>query len=1519
MNGQVIKNWLLHRLKRLVLYSAISVAVLMLGSFLLLQIPKVQESLLDRYTRKLTSQTGFPITFDSFYFSWWNDLHLDGLQVKDPENHVLIAAKSVRLKFDLTAIYSNGDINLNGALLDGAVVHLQDIGPDSARRLNINVWIERINKAFSSGKTGGAGAKINIGEISINNSQFIYADRTGARIPGRFDPSRMQVEIEEGLLTNFRVIGDTTQFVVQNLRAEEVNSELPIRKLQTFFRFSQKALEFYNLHLETDKSSLSDTLVFRYQSSSDLSDFTEKVHLDLRLKDALFDPEDVRKLTGSTRVAHPLGISGLIKGRVGRLSGRQLVIRSGRSALRGRADIDGLPVLRETFLKLAIDEGVVNVRDLAHFVPTGSVSFLQNLDQFRVAGKFVGFFDDFVAAAEIQSTSGIIQSDLNLKIDPEKAELITYRGKLKLIDFDLGTFVNDTATFQRVTMDGTIEGKGITLATANFKLNGSIPAIGIYHYTYTNINTNARFAREYFNGTLNVDDPNLQLSAAGSIDLRQRRDILRIKGRIDTARLEQLKLVNEAFFLQTDFDVNTEGMTLDKLIGSAALSHTKVIYNARKLIVPELVVSASKTPHERVLTLSSGLVTGKIAGDFLFERLFSDVVNFKNELILNFENNRSEQNAYYSRKIKLPDPAPYATRIDVNLLNINPVFDLLQLPLQVDHDIRITGSFSNGRATQLQLDTSIDTIRYDGRELWFTNISLTSSKFSDSTTVLAAMTIDSRKQMLAPRFNTENLFAETIWDRDHIDILLDLEQEGKANALNLHSEIMFLKDSIQLKVLPSRIQALGEQWSVSPDNAVVWKGKEIRIADFRIFHDQAAISLNGEISKQPAPVLTLAFEHVNLELINSFSEETFGGQLDGFVSVQNAYGIPNIQNHVTLTDLTLNQFLIGTLEGKNLWDREHEEFDLNFSLTRNHEQLMNLSGRYKPDDPRSPLQLNAHFSNANIRIIEPLVKGLFSNLDGTLTGSYRITGTLLNPEIEGSGQVSNGALRMDYLNTTYRIQGGINLSAGQIIFEKMHLTDVLGNKGELTGRITHRNFDRFQFNINCSFRNMQVLNTTAKDNTLFYGQAYSTGILNIVGPIANLKISASAKSEKNTRIFIPIGGATNVERKDYINFFHFTDSVKVKSEKPVEKRETDLSGFVLDLNLDITPDAYGEIIFDIKAGDIIRGRGNGDLKLQMDSRGGFNMFGFLEFTEGAYNFTLYDIINKEFTVKPGSNISWFGDPYQGTMNITASYRQLASLGPILPDQSIVNAPAIRRKYPVEVLLKLDGPMLAPQIQFDMSAPEVPDNVVAETDKGAQPVPLKFQFNSFKARADEQELKKQVFSLIVLRRFSPPDAFNTSGTIQNSVSEFLSNQLSYWLSQMDQNLEIDFDLDLATLNQEAFNTFQLRLSYSMLNGRLRITRDGTFGNAQAANVASVAGDWTVDYLLTPDGRFKVKMYSRSNFNTIQNTLGNQVPITTGFSLLHTQNFNEVKDLLKSARDRRRRELKLPAENADEGSF
>ena len=80
-----------------------------------------------------------------------------------------------------------------------------------------------------------------------------------------------------------------------------------------------------------------------------------------------------------------------------------------------------------------------------------------------------------------------------------------------------------------------------------------------------------------------------------------------------------------------------------------------------------------------------------------------------------------------------------------------------------------------------------------------------------------------------------------------------------------------------------------------------------------------------------------------------------------------------------------------------------------------------------------------------------------------------------------------------------------------------------------------------------------------------------------------------------------------------------------------------------------------------------------------------------------------------------------------------------------------------------------------------------------------------------------------------------------------------------------------------------------------------------------------GDWTVDYLLTPDGTLKIKMFNRTNLNQLTaTTFGGQTTISTGFSLMSTQNFNSWKELISSAYLHRRKEVAKNGKKENEDS-
>ena len=130
-----------------------------------------------------------------------------------------------------------------------------------------------------------------------------------------------------------------------------------------------------------------------------------------------------------------------------------------------------------------------------------------------------------------------------------------------------------------------------------------------------------------------------------------------------------------------------------------------------------------------------------------------------------------------------------------------------------------------------------------------------------------------------------------------------------------------------------------------------------------------------------------------------------------------------------------------------------------------------------------------------------------------------------------------------------------------------------------------------------------------------------------------------------------------------------------------------------------------------------------------------------------------------------------------------------------------------------------------------------------------------------------------------------------------MSQLISSQLNSLIAQVDQNLEIDFDLE--SLDETAMESFQLRVAYTFFDGRLRVMRDGGFTDLQGnANLNSIAGDWQAEYQLTEDGRYVIRVYNRTNFNNSLSSLNIKNPNTYGISLSQTLLFSSFRELFQN---------------------
>jgi len=438
--------------------------------------------------------------------------------------------------------------------------------------------------------------------------------------------------------------------------------------------------------------------------------------------------------------------------------------------------------------------------------------------------------------------------------------------------------------------------------------------------------------------------------------------------------------------------------------------------------------------------------------------------------------------------------------------------------------------------------------------------------------------------------------------------------------------------------------------------------------------------------------------------------------------------------------------------------------------------------------------------------------------------------------------------------------------------------DTKGNSA--TGDIlaTHDHFKDFYLDINLKPEKMQFLNTTAKDNDYFYGTAYASGVVKIFGPFNQIAIEVAAKSEPGSVLYIPITSSSEVYENDFITF------VKSSSDSGIIQKDVKIrdSGVSLMFDIDVTPDAEVQIVFDPKIGDVMKGRGTGRLRMTIDRSGEFLMFGNLEIEKGDYLFTLENVINKKFLVDPGGIITWNGDPYAGKMDLTARYSIKTSLYELIWETD--DPEQFKAKVPVSCLMHLTGDLLSPDISFDIDLPESDENTKNLVKNVV---------------ANSEEMNRQVFALLILNSFIPTErnTFNSpiSQGIGNTSIELISNQFGNWLSQISNDFDVGFSYNQG--DQVTSSQVEIALSTQILNDRIVLETNleiggnqlGATENQQASNIA---GDVSIEYKISEDGKIRIKAFNRSNTVDV---VANNAPYTQGVAVFYRKDFDRLREL------------------------
>jgi hypothetical protein len=1439
--------------------------------YMLLQNSKIQERIARVVVTELATKLHTKVSVGKVEYQFFNVLSINNLYVEDLHKDTLLYIQQVDAHFDFWKFFKNKIIFTS--------VDINQLHGNLVVDKNGHSNLDFVIKAFQQPQTNDTTrVEYQIKHFKLHNSIFSYHNlhlyKPSAK--GVFNGNDLEFRNINANIALGVLKKDTLNAQIFELSATE-QSGLQITDLKTQVFGSKKGVFIPIVELKLPNSNLKlEDIKLKYDSLADLKKLADKVRCNVPVSQSYITLSDLKAFIPEFKnVKGVASLKGLLSGRISSLRFQKMEIKYGKSLLlKADLDINGLPNLNEAFLYGQINELDVQPADIQDFISQiSSAPFvlpreLNQLGLLKYKGNVTGFLSNLVAYGNLNTKLGSVSTDILVKLENELKDL-SFNGTIKSSDFQLGKLLNNKQ-FGKIAFNFNTKGSKKAKSSLRGTITANVPEIQFDNYSYRDIRFDGKYDGTGFDGKADVEDDNIHAHFNGIIDLTQKLPVFNFDLKVLNTNLNALHLINKYPGATLSFNgkTNIVGNSLDNINGSVRFDSISFANQGKKLNVENIqVISRIDKDFTRV-NIVSDYINGSLSGNFKYSTIGMTIT----KIVQNYL-------PALSTLAKSKDRSPNHVDVDLQIANTKEISDVLVLPYALDGVTTIKG-YIDERTNRIDIFGNIPSLKSSNQ--FVENISLHCENPKQQLQLTS-------RALLHERDGLMNIFLTASAVKDSVYAQLGWQNSHKiTNAGQISTVTKFRKENdrtaARLSIFPSEVIISDSIWTLHPCNVDFNADSTIQVHDFLLDSHKQFVHVNGKASKSQDDGLKLDMNDLNLEFLLSnllkLKTVTIGGNVTGKVTLFSLLKQPIYEANLFVKNVSLNQKLIGDATLFSTWDKVNNQVLANAIFVNDkNETLATAGGVYVPKNDSLDFMFDAH--HLSIEFLDRYFESIVQNFKGYASGKIRMFGPSKILGFEGDAYVDHGQGSVKMLRTTYFFNDSVHLTRKAIQLRNIKLYDQERNPGSLNGLITHNGlFQQMVYDVNIYGRNMLALNTHAEDNDYFFGKAYANGTVHIFGDEKVANIWVNAVSQPKSKCYINMGGASTASDNSFIDFVNKrTDASKDTVHKPAP------SAFNVKVNLqiDVTPDAEMELIVDPKGGDIITGKGNGNLRVEFDTFSDIKLFGTYTIDNGYYLFTLQNLIKKEFKIDKGSTLAWTGDPFNAQVDIRALYPLSASLKDLDPNLLTQN----RSSVPVNCVLKLTDDLMTPTIKFDIDLPQSDENIKQRVRNIV---------------STEEMMNRQILYLLVFSKFYTPEYMQNASAATNSIVpneaisfglSTLSAQVNSWISHASSNFTVGFDYKPSAKVTNEYQV-QTQLLYQPNN---RLIINGNFGysneNANSStNNNKFIGDVDVEYLLTQSGKLRLKAYN----HTVDRYRLTTAKTTQGVGFLYKEDFATVGDMI-----------------------
>lgn len=1320
--------------------------------------------------------------------------------------------------------------------------------------------------------------------IAMSNNKFVLDTSDTVPLQGVFDPNQLTLTNLDLLINDVSVKPNDAGFRLKNLSLKE-RSGLNLESFTFDFQLSDKNTSVSKVHLASTQNSLQGQVELNYNSLNDLINHPELsyVSMDLTqfkigLSEAfIFSPELANSSYVNLLAQKPL--TGLVnlKGTLGQLSIPQTMLKWGEhtkidfnGSIRNLMDPDNM---RVDFPQLRAQ---TRRSDLIKIISENEagVLFPQSIN---LTGSLKGGMTDVSTNLKLKTSDGTI----SLKGKFANTTSPTFSADVTVEDIKLSKLLKNES-LDTLSFKASIAGEGASLNNLNLKLQSDFSHLKYDGYDFSGIS----LAGDIKQGAGNLDvlfkDQNLDMSFKTLMQLDSVSPSFKTTLTVAGADLYELGLTTEsirtAFVFNADFTGNAEVFEL-----KSSLNDGVAVYQRKAYGFGSFNLSARGMADSLNLQASSSILDANVTAN-------KSVANLIPILQGQFERyfTSAELNAD-----SITDPAKISVKMAVRQAPI--LTDVFLQDLERLDTVLINVDFDE-QTQLLAAKLTAPYILYQGSRLDSLQIALNGAKdifnFHAGWAGVNSGPLSIDKTALTGSIEN-NLISSNLTVFDSLQRLVHLSSRAEIS-----------NDTIQFHIVPDDLVFNKKPWTVSADNQLIMAANYIDINSFDLSNGDQKVTLGTQLPGQQQVHVGAIFENFHLATITNLlnaDEPVAKGILGGDFVIENPFGNYGLLAELGINDLSVLEAPLGNLTLKAQSNSE-ENYKLDLILKGENADL-ELVGGYRATGAGPELTLDLLLNKLQMTLLEHFSDGAISESAGTIAGKVEVSGTTSNPKYTGTLDFENVSMFVNQLKSEFSFNNEqLRVDNSGLYLDKFVITDGEKNDFSLDGKILTKELSNPTFDLKLKADNFRLLNSTKEDSELFYGKVNMDADMRIQGDLTIPKVRGSLKINDASDLTLVVPESQlEVKSRDgvvlFVNRKNPDDILTRVKQNEVSGLAATLSGYDVETVLSVGKDAVFKIIIDEATGDNLQVSGTGDFSLGLEPNGLTSLSGKYELSGGHYETNLYNLVKRKFSISPGSTITWGGDPYDAELAVSAIYSVKTSAAPLMAvrtsGQSDDASSIYQEKLPFDVFINVKGVLLKPEISFNLEMPE--------DDRGAIGGEVYAQVQQLNSQ--EEELNKQVFSLLVLNRFFPGAGSDGSSggpasLALDNVNKVLSGQLNNYSDKLfgKSGLELGFDLNSTSGSQGGATQTQLGISAKkrLFNDRLIVqvgSEVDVAGNQNSSEGAPIIGNVSVEYLLTEDKRLRLQGFNK---NVYEGVIDGQLTVS-GIALIFSREFNKFKEL------------------------